>query len=264
MTDVKNKKSGIGRVLGFIFMKFIPALIILVLIAYTTILTLSVREKVNHWQSASGENGDHTTLSQDEWQLIRDKAFLNARLSMAANDSIGMTINLQDSLVQLEVKGVVLKQIHFEEAEVSRFFKAFKPGPYVKTFSKPFKITDIGGTIVKEPITIKKAPKDSIEAAKNITKVDTTKVEFVEWHVELNHAFLISLVQSDHELGKVDKTTWQYRLNRHYNTLNGFVKAVKQYQKPAYIPAITIFIPKNEAKSFYRGLSRKGGVVIRL
>ena len=122
----------------------------------------------------------------------------------------------------------------------------------------------MGGTIVKEPITVKKAPKDSIEAAQNATKMDTVKIEeFVEWHLELNKAFIISLVQSDRKIGNIDWPTWQYRLRRHYNTLQTTFRGLLHFERPAYYPEITIFIPKNEAKSFYRGLSRKGGVVIR-
>jgi hypothetical protein len=247
-----------------LFLKIIPSLIIIILVIYTVIFSLSVQKKTAEWQSVAGEKPVSVVSSAEKWNLTKDRTFLTARLALASNDSIGLTLNIRDSLVQLETKGVVLKQVHFEEAEISRFFKSFNPGNYSKVFSKPFKITDMGGTIVKEPITVKKAPKDSIEAAQNATKMDTAKVEeFVEWHIELNKAFIISLVQSDRKIGNINWPTWEYRLRRHYHTLKTTIQDLVLLKRPAYYPEITIFIPKNEAKSFYRGLSTKGGVVIR-
>jgi hypothetical protein len=259
----KGKRKG-GRLFFIIFLRVIPALIVIGAITYTVVYTLSVRNKVHDYQSITKLLQDNSGLSAEEWQLVRDKAFVTARLSMAANDSIGVTLNLQDSLVQLEVKGVVLRQIHFREAEISRFFRSFNPDVYTKTFSKPFKISEFGGTIVKDPITVKKAPKDSIEAAKNITAVDTTKIEFVEWYMLLNHALIVSFIQSDHKLVKMDKTALQYRYDRYFNNLTGNIRDMLHLKKPVFYPQITIFITKNEAKSFYRALSRKGEVVIRL
>jgi hypothetical protein len=264
MDEQKKAKRKGGGLFIIIFLKVIPALIVIGAITYTVVYTLSVRKKVRDYQSVAQPLKDNSGLSPEEWQLVRDKAFVTARLSMAANDSIGVTLNLQDSLVQLEVKGVVLRQIHFSEAEISRFFRSFNPAVYTKTFSKPFKISEFGGTIVKEPITVKKAPKDSIEAAKNITAVDTTKIEFVEWHMLLNHALIVSFVQSDRKLAKMDKTAFKYRFNRYYNNLTGNIRDMLHQKKPVFYPQITIFIPKNEAKSFYRALSGKGEVVIRL
>lgn len=260
MKSDKPKKRGFFRT---VFMIVIPSLIIVVLLIYMVFFSLSVSTKVSEWKSAYGDGKEIPARSPEEWELVRDKAFLTARIALAANDSIGMTINLQDSLVQLETKGVILKQIHFDEAEVSRFFKALDPSSFVASFSKPFKITGLGGTIVKEPITVKKAPKDSIEAAQNVEKIDTSNVEFVEWHLELNNAFVISLVQSDRALGNIDWPALKYRLHRYYNTLVRNTRDIIHLRKPAYYPEITIYIPRNEAKSFYRGLSVKGGVVLR-
>jgi hypothetical protein len=264
MIEEKKEKRKKGRIFSFIFLITIPSLIIIVALTYTVVYSVSVLNKVHEWQKVSESASDSPVLSVEEWQLVRDKTFLAARLTLASNDSLGMTINLKDSLVQLETKGVVLRQVHFEEAEISNFFRSFKPDMYSKTFSKPFKISEFGGTIVKEPITVVKAPKDSIEAAKNKTAVDTSKIEFVEWHMILNKSLVVSFVQSDREIGKMNKITWQYRFDRYKETLTRNIKDMIHLKVPVFYPQITIFIPKNEAKSFYRALSKKGEVVIRL
>jgi len=80
---------------------------------------------------------------------VHEKAFLNARLAMSVTDSIGLTLNLKDSLVQLEMKGVVLRQVKADKIELPRFFKAIKAPAYAIHFSKPFIITEIEGSIEK-------------------------------------------------------------------------------------------------------------------
>jgi hypothetical protein len=259
-----NKEKRKGSFPGFIFLKAFPALILLAAVAYTVVYTLSVRNKVHEWQNKVESGKDTAALSPEEWMLLREKAYLNARLTMAANDSLGLTINLRDSVVQLETKGVVLRQVKFADAEIPNFFRSFHPSLYVKTFSKPFKISEFGGTIVKEPITVVKAPKDSIEAARNKTEIDTSTVEFVEWHMLLNKSFVISFVQSDSDFEKMDKSAWNYRFDRYTSTLTSNVKDMVQFKIPVYYPQITLYIPKSEAKSFYRALSKKGVVVMRL
>ena len=262
MAEMKEKRK--KSIAGFIFLKAIPVLIIMVVVAYTVVYTFSVRNKVGEWQKKAESVKDSSGMSAEEWQLIRDKAFMNARLTLASNDSLGMTINFKDSVVQLETKGVVLRQVRFEEAEISNFFRSFHPALYSKTFSKPFKISEFGGTIVKEPITVVKAPKDSIEAARNKTEVDTAKTEFVEWHMLLNTSLVVSFVQSDREIDKMDKSTFRYRFDRYKATLTNNVQDMIHLKVPVFYPQITLYIPKSEAKSFYRALSKKGEVVIRL
>jgi hypothetical protein len=263
MTTENKKKSKTGKILGYIFLLTIPILIIIATITYTVVNSLSIMNKVNQWQKVPDSASVAPELSSEEWQLLKDRSYLAARLALAANDSLGLTINLKDSVVQLETKGVVLRQVHFKEAEVSRFFKAFRPALYTKTFSKPFKISGFGGTVVKEPITVVKAPKDSIEAAKNKPAIDTTKIEYVEWHVILNKSLIVSFVQSDREIGKANKIAWQYKTDRYKEILTKNIKDMIHFKIPVFYPQITVFIPKNEAKSFYRALSKKGEVVIR-
>jgi hypothetical protein len=257
----ERKKGGFFR---FIFLITIPTLIIIVVLTYTVVNSISVLRKVHEWQKVSESASNSPVMSGEEWQLVRNKTFLTAKLALAANDSLGLTINLKDSLVQLETKGVVMRQVHFDEAEISNFFRSFEPALYARTFSKPFKISGFGGTIVKEPITVVKAPKDSIEAAKNKPAIDTTQIEFVEWHMILNKSLVISFVQSDREFGKMNKIAWQYRYDRYKEMLTRNLKDMIHFKIPVFYPQITIFIPKNEAKSFYRALSKKGEVVIRL
>jgi hypothetical protein len=247
-----------------VFLKWIPAVLVIYFLFFTGIYIFALRSTLSRWNKVEAEKSDTIRFSPGEWDLIHEKAFLNARLTMSGSDSIGLTINLKDSLVQLEMKGVVLRQIKYEKAEMSRFFKGIQPTAYGQHFSKPFYITEIEGSIEKNPVIVRKVPKDSLEAAQTQIPIDTSRVDFVEWHLLLDSAILISIVQSDQQGGKTGGSTFDYRLRRHMKTLRSTNRDVIRLRKPEIFPEITLFIPGNEAKSFFRALPPNGQVVVRL
>lgn len=244
-------------------MKIIPAILVTWMVITTLAMVVSVRKQVNHFRTRGEATADSLIMTAEEWRLLRDKSFLEARIALAGNDSIGLTIDFPDSLVRLENKGVILREIRFSEAEISRFFRSFRPQPYAAFFSRPFTISEIEGSIVKEPIQVKKAPRDSTEAAQNVAKVDTSAVEFVEWHLQLDSSIVVSFVQAEGELGSVDWPTIKYRIRRHYKTLLETNRALLSFRLPEYKPEITLFIPAGEAKSFYRALPPNGEVALK-
>ena len=264
-TNSKETSRKKGSVAGILFLKIIPTILMGWFILYTLAMSVSVWKEVKSRNQVNGEKRDSLLYTAEERELIHRKTFLNPRIAMAANDSIGLTIDLSDSLVRLENKGVILREIRFSEAEISRFFKGMRPTPYVATFAKPFKITEIEGSIVKEPIQVKKAPRDTTEAAQQTsTTIDTSRVEFVEWHLHLDSSFVVSFIQNDGKAGNFDWPTIKYRFRRHYQTLLETHRALIRFKLPAYRPEITVFIPGSEAKSFYRALPKNGMVGIKL
>ncbi len=258
LQEQASRKASLRRIFVFV----LPSLLLVLAVAYTLVFTLAVRGKVRSWQGMPGEAPDTLAYSSAEWSLIREKTFLKARIAMAGSDSIGMTVNFRDSLVQLEHKGVVLRQVKFEKASVSRFFGALKPVAYNRAFSRPFRITEIEGSIIKEPIVVRKAPRDTTEAAATQSHIDTTRVEFIEWHLQLDSALVVSFVQSDRRLGHFDWPTWKYRIRQHYKTLSSTLRDLSHLRKPSYYPEVTVYIPRQEAKSFYRALPPNGLVVL--
>jgi hypothetical protein len=247
-----------------VFLKWIPALLLLYFLFFTGNYIYALRSTLSHWNKVDSEKSDTIRYSPEEWELIHQKAFLNSRLTMSGSDSIGLTVNLKDSLVQLEMKGVVMRQLKFEKVEMARFFKGIQPTAYGQHFSKPFFITEIEGSIEKNPVIVRKVPKDSIEAAQSQVPVDTSRVGFVEWHLLLDSALLISIVQSEQHEGIAGGSTFNYRLRRHMKTLRSTNRDVLRLRKPEIFPEITIFIPGSEAKSFFRALPPNGQVVVRL
>jgi len=253
------------KTLKVVFGIIIPLIIVAYIVTYTSLFISSVETQVNR-VNQNKHNSDSMRVSSETFDLIRQKAFLAARLNMSDADSVGMSINLGDSVMQLEMKGVVLHEIKFSQFTYSKFFHSIHPDIYAKIFSHPFKVSKIDGTIVKEPLKVKIAPKDTIEAAAQVSSAanDSAKVEFVEWHMMLDDLILVNIVQTGNEEGKNDWPTVKYRLDRQIETLKTGFKNTLRFQKSDYYPEITIYIPKEEAKSFYRALALKGMVVLKI
>lgn len=249
---------------------FLPVLLFIYLLIYSYLYITAVRDMVKSVNSLAEkevlEKRVKKSYSAEEVELLKEKAALNARLKMAESDSIGLTVNVKDSLVKLELKGVTLREVKFDEFRYDRFFNAIHPEGYQVLFSKPFMIQRIEGASEKEPITYKKAPKDTIEAANmpGPEKIDSTKVEFIEWHMLLNNNIVVSVVQSESEKGKWSRENRRYRLRRYYSVLKANTINVFRLKMFDYHPEITIYIPAGEAKSFYRALPEKGDICLLL
>ncbi len=247
-----------------ILTRIVPLVLLAYLLLFTGFYVAGIRSTLNTWNSVAEGSEDTLRYAEEEWDLMHHNALLEARLKMAGSDSIGMTVNLADSLVQLEMDGVVLRTIRPEKVEAARFFKGIDPVAYVHHFSKPFVITEIEGSIEKNPITTKKAPKDTLEAAQNEPTLDSVRAEWVEWHLLLDSTLIISIVQSDQFDGGPSLKTWKYRMKRHAKTLGMTNNAMLRLKKPKILPEITVYIPAAEARSFFRALPREGNVIVRL
>jgi hypothetical protein len=122
---------------------------------------------------ADSANSGSVSLDDSQLAQVRDiirkeneRAFEKNRLSLAEKDSIYMVLDLPDSLVILEIKGVTVKKTKILEMEVSNRFAIIPHENLLPWISEPFILTHDLSTIPKSPIVVKQAPKDTIEAAK--------------------------------------------------------------------------------------------------
>lgn len=252
------------KAISFIFhlvAKWIPILLFSYLLLYAVVYLYAYRVQLLRMNSEAISSTD--AYSSEARELIKQKVFLSARLEMAGSDSIGLTVNLRDSLIQIELKGVVMRQLKFERADIPKFFQAINPESYSYHFSKPFTIESIEGAIVKEPVTVRKVPKDSLEAAAVNQANPVIPDEFVEWHVLLNNSFVISFVQ-DEKSTSGGNGLWRYRFGRYRDHFTQFNRQLLRRQLPDVHPEITVYMPAGDAKAFYRALPPSGQVVVVL
>lgn len=186
-------------------------------------------------------------------ELIKDKAYLEARLSIGKSDSVLLEINLPDSLVRLSINGVAIHAVNIDKFDVNQLFNSLSPTTYYENMRRPIAIKEQISNIVKEPIINKKAPKDTIEAALNETLPDTSLLHPIDVKLITVNDWVVSVSASDFIIDNRDITEYSF-----FELLTGkYLKAVEQ-------PEIKIMIPNADILVIYRAIPQSAHVVLRM
>jgi hypothetical protein len=198
------------------------------------------------------------------FELYRQKAFLESRLAMAKNNTIGLVVDLQDSILDIEIGGIKLHSTQISKYRVSRTFGKIDHKAFIGLFSKPLKTVHNSGTFVKEPIVVKKAPKDTIEAAQQATVPDSIKTGPAFVALTLDYNIRLSLYQEN------KKSVWTmlygfiFRSGMRFRRAGEAVQGAVTFRIPDYRPEIRVFVPKKDLITIYRALPADTRVVIKL
>jgi len=250
--------------------KLVVVIIVLSVLALTFVYTYlsvsSVRERMKVSQElAQGSPQINSSLLPQ----LKEKAWIESRLKMAAGDSIGLSVDLEQRRIQLELKGVVLLSSKIRDFSISGFFLKMDGNVYFNTFGTPLTIEQFKSSIEKNPFKIVQAPKDTIAAqaaADAAAKKDSLADENVFWTVNFDRDFELNIQGID----SIAESQNKYKLGKGFeferdlkNIANSFEHILK-FTKPVYTPEILISIPENEAKAILRALPRKALVTIRI
>jgi len=222
---------------------------VLIISVATVIIPLSSETKIAEPGKAS------LKIDGDVYYPHRvDKAFLSAQIAMDAGDSIGLIIDLRDSLVKMAVKGVVIHECSLSAYSVRSGYSGIVKDKFGRLLSgKPFVLEKETATIVKLPIKIKKAPKDTLEA-QNKTSDAPGPLEKHDVRVfyEFADAVSIEIVQDEPFTFNDLPARALYGLKLRVNDLLEKVKHLTG-SKSRFMPlTIQIEIPQNDAIAIYR------------
>jgi len=225
----------------------------------------AVRNFDESWQEPGDRNPDDTTeicAIPGYLELVREKSFLGAQVKMAASDSIGLLINVRDSVIQLLIKGLPVRTIRIEEHDLSPFFRRVNQEALSDLLSSPLTITSMDATFRKDPVTVKIAPKDTSEV-KIDAKPDTTDFEAVFFTLNTDRNIRIYFEQQESKRAADRFARFFFDLKDKIMYAGRSLRAIAVMDKPPYVPYIKIWIPKAEAKIIYRAIPREGMVVLR-
>lgn len=225
----------------------------------------AVRAFDESWQESADRNQDDTInicTIPGYLELTREKAFLGAQVRMAASDSIGLLIDVRDSVIQLLIKGLPVRTIRIEEHDLSPFFRRVNQEALSDMLSLPLTITDMDATFRKDPVTVKIAPKDTSEV-KVDAKPDTTDFEAVFFTLNTDRNIRIYFEQQESKKLADRFARFFFDLKDKAMYAGRSLKAIAVMDKPPYVPYIKIWIPKAEAKIIYRAIPREGLIVLR-
>lgn len=200
----------------------------------------------------------------DIFNLYTEKIFLESRLEMAKTGTIGLVVNLKDSILNIEIGGINLHSSEISKYKVNRIFRTIDNKAYLGLFSRPFTTARNSGTFVKEPIVVKKAPRDTIEAARQATVPDSIKTGPAYVALTLDYNIRLSLYQES--TGSIRE--WLYRFifksGRRFRQAGETIWGAITFKVPEFRPEIRVFIPKDDLVPIYRALPVDNHVVIKL
>lgn len=194
----------------------------------------------------------------------RELAYKQALLELAETDSIHLVLNLSDSTVMLTIKGVVIHETKVQVVKKDKLFAKMPLEQELSIFSKPLPINKQFATIVKEPVVVRQAPKDTLEAASNAWQPDT---------LIQNPAFAIFITAFDIQVIFEQETNnnfqdYQKKLGFYLKWYALKIKKIVfnyiRFNKQVYEPTLRIKMPVNDLRTIYRALPVKPYIVIKL
>jgi len=239
---------------GFI----ITIVIFLLLLAFTITRYVMAINQVERAVKEKLANIPEEEINYAGWNIpeIQEKKkevhWLERHLQLAKSDSFNLGINLSDSIVQVQLRGTVLRQARIQKQIPEHFFEDLNYGTYLD-FTKIAAIVEEQATILKRPVKRVQAPKNEDEAAK--VRHDTIPDPLLVWKFKLDNE--IEVVITGIGLNKDSLVEARYN-NDIFNYSTEYFK--KNLLPKTYIPTLYIWLNDNDAKALYRAIPEKGKV----
>jgi len=252
------------------FYKKIPFIIIMILVGIFMIIhmIMSIMAPVKKLREIETEYGfvqnkkkplDERIISDSAFlSLMKEKAYYQSRVTMAATDSIYMTLNLADSTVNLEISGVI---VHTADITRQKISKILTRNEYsiLNMMASPFVIASDHSTIRKEPLMIRMAPKDTSEYQPDIIP-DTADFEPVSFILVMENGIKIHIYQEEKLKAGDNFRRFVFDLKDRLRTCSAALSRTIKFRVPEYNPYIRIRLPRADSKRIYRALPGHGQV----
>jgi len=263
--QIKNKTSGRKKTL------IILALLFTVFIIYYSVMSMispmrkyaSMKDDLTIKPDDKGAVDDRILSDSLYLRLLKEKAFLQAKVAMAETDSIYLTINMEDSTLNIEISGVIVHSTMMSKTEISKILLKGNENIILSLLSSPFTIAGSYSTIRKEPVMIKMAPKDTSEYKPDIVP-DTSLTVPVNYILEMTNGTRIYIYQEENEVFSEKINRFKFDITDRLRETWSALKRVALAKVPEYHPYIKIRIPRADAKIIYRALPRNGQVAVNI
>ncbi len=193
-----------------------------------------------------------------------EKDFNKALLNLSKSDSIYLLIDFKDSTVSLAIKGVLVHEVRLQVFSFDNGLKKLPPDIRLKVFEKPLQVISDESTIEKFPIVLKKAPKDTIEAQLTESAPAAPNQSDVFFSLKFSNNLIIEFHQTETDFLGDKAIVRQYFMNKRKQIVMREIDSLKTMQPAPYFYKITLLLPREEARSIYRGLPVKPFVLIRM
>jgi hypothetical protein len=259
-----EKKPAVLKTILYIFCSLLVAF----MIYYAITVLLGPSRKISQinkeyiFQQTENNKLDERFFSDSAFiALNREKAYYQSRIILAESDSICLSLNLPDSTAQLEINGVSVHKSKMSEIYVSKVFRKADEYSVTSMLSAPLTIRNDYSTIMKEPVMIKMAPKDTSEYKPDILP-DTTNTESVNYMFEMENGIRLYIYQAADENERRGLRPFFFDLNDRLRNVRDNLKAIISFKIPDYHPTIRLRMKKADARIIYRALPKHGQIAI--
>ena len=189
-------------------------------------------------------------------------AFQKNRLDMAQSDSVAMSLNLADSTIFLEIKGVPVRKVRVVDMDVSKRFRLIRYPELLDWVSSLFILQERAATIPVAPITVKEAPKDTAEANQLSSLPSTPEMTEVHFKLEFDRNLLLQFDQVEDTLSTGGKKVRDYFALQRKSEYSKSLKAALGLEKPDYHMKIRFLLDGKDARAIYMALPAKAQLAL--
>ena len=203
---------------------------------------------------------------EDSLELLRhDEAFWTARIELAKQPKFALAVDLVDSVASLDVRGVPVRNCRILGIKTTNALPfMFQRREFRERMAKPLQIKSEDATILKEPIRVTFAPKDSIEAEKAAATPVEPDTGDVYFNLRFDDNLVLSVRQSEEPASKGFRKDFMGRLHVGLDQAKIAARSLFRKEVPQHELRIEVTLSREDAKALYRALGPHAKVALRL
>jgi hypothetical protein len=229
------------------------------------------RFQAGPWSGATTDSLHHEVKPSREQKeklatfidLEKERIFLNNKLHLARQDSIYLVLDLKDSTINLEIKGVTVRKNRIIESRMSNRFHLIDHENLVPWLAKPFTLEKALATIPKAPIVVKQAPRDTAEAALMATKPEPPQTTAVFFTFYFDRNLVIEIDQNDPPDEEDFEQIKAYRKQRKQENHLSLWQKMNLVRHADQKMKIRLVVSEEDARSIYRAVPMNTHLILR-
>jgi len=187
-------------------------------------------------------------------KLEQKEAYLDNLLILARQDSVVMNLNLADSVLTLEIRGVPVRVCPLADIRVTRLIRCMDQTQILSWISEPFTGTASLATIPKIPYVIKEAPKDTNEAALQNAKPLPPDSSSVFFTLFFDRQLVVEVEQTEEPYKEEKEIIEGYGREREQRIRTETIRSLLHGTSPEPEMLIRLQVSKADARAIYRGI----------
>lgn len=261
-------KYNYTKIWVFFAFAVLPALLILVpLVILPVIKTTLHIKRINRLNArVLVESMDLTREEYFHFTAFKaEEAYWRSFSEVANSDSIGLTIDLIDSTMNLILKGVLVR-----DCKITKFRMSFALSRFMgqdtlyRWLHPPFVMQNHWASIPKAPVRIIEAPKDTIEAMKRKYNEIPEQQGNVHFTLQFDRGLYITVMQSQLTTPKGWFPKLWYLITKSYDDARQTLVSLRKGVKLKHKMWIEMSISRQDAKAVYRAIPQNAGMALRL